>query len=120
MAWLQDNDSAFDIMRKLSMCLQQGYEQGALQRRPHMVLLDISFYRKHLLPHLLDWVLLLLHEKRLGTGKGVNLPTIHKHLSGGSLGPLSPKEEEMLGLLDSEEWKLLNLSWDWLHIFLPQ
>jgi hypothetical protein len=52
----KDNAEATAVLRMIEEAVELGYQQKALQRSPHLVLLSDAFYRSHLLIPLAKWV----------------------------------------------------------------
>ncbi|RNF23641.1 uncharacterized protein Tco025E_02741 [Trypanosoma conorhini] len=114
----------------------KGYEMQALQREPHLVLLDHAYYQRLLLPALLPWVQLwLLHEIRRASRLGFHAPTASFAASlnwdsfrAGTteflLHPVRPARTSALGSAMNANFtpfaiQLLCLAHDWLHRLLP-
>ena len=112
--WREDK-RAYDLLRRLSSSMQQGYEEDALQRQPHTVLLNDHFYRAELRPILADWMILYLQAAQLGNESGVGVGRLRAQI----LGDVDEAQQrELVAKLKPDEWKLLNLTADWLNIFL--
>ena len=122
-ASLRDDKTAYEILRRLCEVTQRGYQRDCLQRQPHMVLLDLGFYRQDMLPVLIDWVLLFLQMEQFGriALSEVDFDTLQTllrtHLGGKKLE--SHSENLLVRCLSHGEWKLLNLMEAWLHTLLP-
>jgi hypothetical protein len=114
--WLSKDEYAEDVLQQLNHGMQMGFERGSLQRRPHVSLLDPQFYRDELMPVLVDWMLLLLKREHIGTEEGVGLRQIKDFLLDHVLGAAQQRE---LDRLSPQGWKLLNLAYDWCHVFMP-
>ena len=57
---VQDTLEARSLLRRIDVAVRQGCSEHALQRAPHLVLLDRRYYRNVLRPLLSQWLLLLL------------------------------------------------------------
>ena len=57
---VQNSPQAQRLLRRIEAAVQRGCNEQALQRVPHLVLLDRRFYRTALRPLLTQWLLLLL------------------------------------------------------------
>ena len=86
-----------------------------MQRRPHTVLLDANFYRNEMLPIFADWMMLYFNAQQLGTAYGDE----HRKKVRAYLGSRGDKAASEGLKLTGVEWQILNLTHDWLHIFLP-
>ena len=112
---LRHNNEAYALLGKLNKTMKKGYDRNALQRRPHTVLLDANFYRNEMLPIFADWMMLYFSAQQVGTAHGdKHRDKVRAYL--GSRGDEAASE----GLkLTAVEWQIVNLTHDWLHIFLP-
>ena len=86
-----------------------------MQRRPHTVLLDANFYRNEMLPIFADWMMLYFNAQQVGTAYGDE----HRKRVRAYLGSRGDKAASEGLKLTGVEWQILNLTHDWLHIFLP-
>ena len=96
------------------MSCQVGYEKDYLQRQPHIILLETAFYHREMKPVLANWMLIFLQGKQLGKRTNVPLDAFRPYLEG-----VADAEEALVGKLTEEEWKILNLSNEWLNKFMP-
>lgn len=102
---LQRVEMARDILVRLAGVMQSGFDNGHLQRRPHVVLLDTKeFYPQKMMPILADWLLLWLKTMQLGSDTGVPLRVVRKQLLHAEL---SDKETQELDRLSCKGWKML-------------
>jgi hypothetical protein len=103
------------VLRQIARAVETGTANKAMQRTPHLVLLDRNFYMTHLRAPLADWMMLWLS---LTPVSGMADKQIVSYL-------LQPKRAmtsantSNLELLDEEFIKMLNLAHDWLNSFLP-
>eukprot|EP01052_Picozoa_sp_SAG31_P020107 SAG31_NODE_1497_length_8098_cov_4.445806_2_plen_778_part_00 len=101
------------ILDSLVTALDRGCRQSSVQLIPHLVLLDRSFYLEELHPLLTRWLVLWMRQ---------NLST---ELSDKEIGDYLSSGPESLGgsmvvkKCTDEILKTLNLSRDWLNVFLP-
>ena len=111
----QDSREAITILENISAIIEKGVASKAMQRTPHMVLLNRGFYSTELKPLMCRWQLLYLRNKRLPTVDAQYL------LSYMMVGPLKdPKAASAVQVaLDDEYMKMLNLSHDLLTNFVP-
>jgi hypothetical protein len=111
----KDSREAITILQSVSSVIQKGIAEKHLQHTPHLVLLNRGFYHKELKPLMARWQLLYLRNKRL--------PTVDdRHLISYMVnGPLKDRQAASAVhiALDDEYMKMLNLSHDLLHNFLP-
>ena len=110
----QDSNRAHSMLASLAKVIQLGYSQRALQRNPHIVLLNIDFYHQQLQPVLLEWLLLWLESQHLS---GLTEEQIRTYILQGSAG--DEKLTQAVSSLSPKMKKLLNLSRDWLTSYLP-
>lgn len=61
----QQSGRAYKILDELARIIEEGYARRALQRSPHLVLLNADWYRVKMMPVLAKWMLLWLGEKPL-------------------------------------------------------
>ena len=110
----QDSNRAHSILAALAKVIQLGYQQRALQRNPHIVLLNIDFYHVAMKPVLMDWLLLWLESQHLS---GLSEDSIRTYVLHGSQDndALTAAVEALTG----KHLKMLNLSRDWLGSYLP-
>jgi hypothetical protein len=105
---------ATEVLRALADAIAEGYATHALQRNPHLVLLDHQFYERRILPVVARWMLIWLHDHfsgRVGVGNEVLLAYL-----GGDIETHRPAVEAGL---TAESKKLLNLARDWVCTLLP-
>ncbi|TMW68228.1 hypothetical protein Poli38472_007900 [Pythium oligandrum] len=110
-----------EAVKKLHDVLGEGYATHALQRFPHLVLLDMEFYETKMLPFIsqlaIDW---LLKHFRMGKME-VSLDAIRHYLecSRQELHTSASIRDEIEGGLSDSSIKLLNLARDWIRTILP-
>lgn len=100
---------ASDLCPKLQEAIQQGYAVHALQKQPHLILLDLQYYTQVLKPLLARWLLEYLHP--LLVAVSISDDEIISYLMGNK----QIKTEDLL----SNSIKILNLARDWLQSYLP-
>lgn len=106
---------ARQLLSELSAALVKGFEAHALQRSPHMILLDVVFYNQSLLPPLARWALIWLYDGRF-TGKvGASNQALLKYL----MGDVEGQRAEIESGLNGESKKLLNLAREWVCTLMP-
>ena len=91
-SWLAQDEMAYEILRKLCSVMQHGFSLGAVQRRPHLVLLDKEvFYRVEVMPLLAEWMSLYLMAQ-------VKRPNLRQHIFVKQLmgSSLTAEEDEMM------------------------
>ena len=57
---IANSPQAQKLLRRIEVAVRRGCNEQALQRVPHLVLLDRGFYRSAIRPQLAHWLLLLL------------------------------------------------------------
>jgi len=65
MSVFEQSGQASEILQRISSLIQVGYNQRALQKLPHITLLNPDFYSVNLLPALAEWVYLWLQKHHL-------------------------------------------------------
>ena len=111
----KDSREAHMILNEISSAIHQGIATQQVQKTPHFVLLERSFYTKQLKLLLARWQLLYLRNKRLPAVEDRHL------LSYLMNGPLKdPQAAQAVSVKLSDEFmKMLNLSQDLLSNFIP-
>ena len=109
-----DSNRAHAILAQLAQLIQLGYSTRALQRNPHVVLLNVEFYHEQLKPVLMDWLLLWLESQHLS---GLSEEQIKAYILHGSTGDV--KLTAAVEALSPKMLKMLNLSRDWLGSYMP-
>lgn len=61
----EQRGAALDILKKISLAVQQGYLNRNLQRLPHVTLLNIEYYESVLKPLMAEWAYLWLQQQHL-------------------------------------------------------
>jgi hypothetical protein len=64
----QQSAVAHGILAELAAAIEEGYDKRALQRSPHLVLLNIEFYVEKLRPLMAQWMNLWLAANQLAGG----------------------------------------------------
>ena len=99
------------LLAELKATVEEGVETQQLQREPHLILLSRPFYTERLRPVLAQWLLqfIRMQRQRQLDDKAV-------------LAYLLRRQKPANGALDratDETMKLLNISHDWLNLYLP-
>jgi thiol-disulfide isomerase/thioredoxin len=141
----QQSSRAHTILRELESVITLGYSLRALQKSPHLVLLNEEWYKSHMLPVMANWCHLWLETNNcaglssaeilayitrdasiLGAqpaGNGIELDAskADQAMFGGvdKEAALHMLYEKAMSKLDGKAFKMLNCATDWLHIFLP-
>lgn len=109
--------------------IDDGVETRALQKTPHIILLNPDWYHEQMKPIVADWVLLWLQQQNVGKS-GLSDSMIKRYiLNGTAVADAATAEErehiEKLhaavgaeGVSESQR-KILNLSHDWLQHYFP-
>ena len=130
---------AHKVLSELSAVITQGYELRALQRSPHLVLLNVEWYHSTMRPVLARWMLLWLEANHVGGG--LSSRQVELYISGDtaadgavhSTDGSADEEQKAAALaaetrelhvqmeaqLDAKSFKLLNLAKEWLRTFMP-
>ena len=137
----QKSTRAASILSDLSDVIEAGYEKRALQRSPHLVLLDEEWYALSMLPVMAKWMTLWLETQHVSVSAtrmaayltrdeklvleeawepavvaAANAVTsVDPQLSA----PLRCLHAFLLANVDPKQLALLNLAADWLRVFLP-
>lgn len=61
----KESQRAVTILDQLRVAIELGYSSRALQRSPHIVLLNPDFYAAELKPHMASWLLLFLESQHV-------------------------------------------------------
>lgn len=77
---LEARGATFDVLERLAAAIDQGYAQMALQRLPHLTLLDAAYYHKRLKPLLAEIAWAWLTSQHL---HGVDKDDVVNYLLGG-------------------------------------
>lgn len=108
---------AKNILEKLKCVIEEGYKLRALQRNPHIVLLNTEWYHQSLKPVMAEWLYMWIETQHMAALS--ELHTIQYLLEGAS----STHNPQLAELIEScvsfEHKKMLNLGRDWLLSFLP-
>lgn len=113
----KESNRAIDVLDKLKDVVTEGYKQRALQRNPHIVLLNPDFYHKYMKPIIAQWALLWLESQNL---TGLSDEQIVKYILEEDR---SNYEQALVDYVNTnlspKNKKMLNLTRDWLKSFLP-
>ena len=83
---------ALDVLNRIAAILAEGYSTRALQRLPHITLLNSEWYHQHLKPVLAEWVYLWLQKQHLhGVSRREAISYIVEGAEAGSSGQLHAK-----------------------------
>ena len=111
----QESREALRILNDIKAKIEEGLGSKVMQRTPHLVLLNTTWYHAQLKPLLANWMLLWLASKRLSGLKDEQIINylLYRHKA----------DEETLQkihyTLSGDHIKMLNLSYDWLRSTLP-
>ncbi len=110
-----ESREAMKLLDKIKAVVERGMQTKVLQRTPHLVLLNTSFYHRELRPLLASWGMLFLSSKRLA---GLTDAEITAFLRDGSKS--SPSVVAAVNSkLSTDYVKMINLMHEWLASFLP-
>eukprot|EP01060_Flectonema_neradi_P029194 TRINITY_DN3976_c6_g1_i2.p1 TRINITY_DN3976_c6_g1~~TRINITY_DN3976_c6_g1_i2.p1 ORF type:complete len:3023 (+),score=543.42 TRINITY_DN3976_c6_g1_i2:1734-10802(+) len=110
------NKEALQVAAEVKVALSKGIESKAVQTIPHIALLSRDFYDAEIAPLMCRWCLIWLRSKR--SSPDLRNEEILLFLSS----PKSPPEalsERILRTSKDRDLKLLNLTAEWIHVFLP-
>lgn len=114
----EDSGFAQAASDRLKEVVHQGFDSQALQRNPHIVLLDLEWYHQSMKPVLAEWCLVWLEAHHVG-GIGVVRDELLRFL----LEPWSNRDAALHRHLEQHltplKMKLLNLAHDWLRSYAP-
>ena len=115
LADIAESKAAAVILDQLEKVIQLGFNTLQLQRSPHLALVSKNFYDVHMKPVLTQWLLLWLRARKL---PNLNDAEVTEFLMKGvtSSHTIIAKVRTLLG---DDHVKMLNLSHDWLHSYLP-
>ena len=111
----QESREALRILNEIKGKIEEGLVNKVMQRTPHLVLLNTTWYHAQLKPLLAQWMLLWLASKRLSGLKDEQITSylLHRHKA----------DEQALQTihytLSGDHIKMLNLTYDWLRSTLP-
>jgi hypothetical protein len=109
----EDSKAARAVLDRLKVVIDTGCSKRALQRIPHLVLLNRGFYSTQLKPLLAEWLLVWLAAQRL---PGLRDEQALQYMTG----QIAPESIDLENANVSDDYlKMLNLSKDWLNSFLP-
>jgi hypothetical protein len=118
----KQSSRAKEILESLRVVINKGYDLRALQRNPHIVLLNIEWYHSTLKPIMADWLYMWIETQHLGTVLSEQM--VKQYL----LHDLSEQDDsgdhqQICHLIETslsiEHKKMLNLGRDWLKSYLP-
>jgi hypothetical protein len=112
----RESHRAADTLEKLKVVIQEGYKLRVLQRNPHIVLLDPDFYHEKMKPIMAEWALLWIESQNL-TGLGPE--QILSYILAETHSEIGESLAELVNGLSPKHKKMLNLTRDWLKMFLP-
>jgi hypothetical protein len=98
------------LLESLRIIIEEGLQQHAMQRHPHLVVLDPEFYHQKMKPVIAKWVLLWLYKHFVGQ-VNVDNEILLAYLQGDE--SQSVRDAVEAGLLP-ESKKLLNLATSWV------
>jgi len=102
------------LLQDIALVVEDGYNQHALQRSPHLVLLDNRFYDISVRPLIARWALVWLHDHFTGR-VGVSNEILLAYLNG----EIEANREAVETGLTAQSKKLLNLAREWVCTLQP-
>lgn len=113
----KQSSRAKDILELLKNTILEGYNIRALQRNPHIVLLNIEWYHTILKPIIANWLYMWIETQHLGN---INENIIKEYiLQDGRNGYNTHLSHIIESSVSIEHRKMLNLARDWLKSYLP-
>lgn len=105
------------LLEKIRGVITQGYESRALQRNPHIVLLNTEWYHSDLKPVMAEWLYMWVETQHMSglTEK----QTIQYLLEGSNNGSNVELADAVESRVSYEHKKMLNLGRDWMLSYLP-
>lgn len=105
------------ILESLRETITEGYRIRALQRNPHVVLLNIEWYHAVLKPIIADWLYMWIETQHLGN---LSESIVKQYiLQDGRDGYNADLGHIIESSVSMEHRKMLNLARDWLKSYLP-
>ena len=126
-----DSELARGTLRALREKIDEGYEKRALQRLPHLVLLNVDYYHAALKPLLAEWAFYWLQKHHL---IGLSRDEALTFVRDGAHSKLHPELAAKLNnthaaasdggagaarAVDPQHVRFLTLARDWLNSYLP-
>ena len=113
----KQSSRAKEILEGLRRVVEEGYACRALQRNPHVVLLNTEWYHSTLRPMMTDWLYMWIETQHLSSiGEG----DVKQYLNEGANMEHNPQLAALIDTqLSQEHKKMLNLGRDWLVSYLP-
>lgn len=102
------------MLSSLSQAIVEGFNAHALQRSPHMILLDLVFYDRYIRPPLARLALIWLYARFTGRIAASN-ESMLRYIEGDVEG----QRAEIEAGLNAESKKLLNLAREWACTLMP-
>ena len=119
----QQSGRAHRVLEELQKVIEQGYEKRALQRSPHLVLLNLEWYHEVMKPVMVQWMMLWLEANHVS---GLSTSEVELYITsngGGEVSRQSPEEARLHATMEEKVdvkcFKLLNLVKEWLRTYLP-
>jgi hypothetical protein len=120
----RNSAEAHDIVKKLAEAVQEGVKNKVVMTQPHTILLDEKFYKRTLRPLLARWLKLFLDMHHVGRqfkdvqdcGLGLSTDEVLSFIREASH---SEELAQRVLRLPEQDIRMLNLSRDWIHTFLP-
>ena len=110
-----DSRDAVEVLDELTAVIEEGCKTKDLQKIPHIVILNRTFYTTKMRPLLSKWMVIYLRHMRI---KDVSDESLLAYLMKGSSAGGDAVSEVVENLSD-EHVKMLNLTHDWLISFAP-
>lgn len=113
----KQSTKAKEILNLIQYTILEGFNIRALQKNPHIVLLNLEWYHSILKPIIADWLFMWIETQHIGT---ISEEIIKKYILEGSSHELNIEITNIIeNSLSCEHKKMLNLARDWLKSYLP-
>lgn len=113
----KQSSRAMEILESLRCVIDDGYACRALQRNPHVVLLNTEWYHHVLRPVMTDWLYMWFETQHLSSLSEAN---VKMYLNEGACREHNSQLAQLIeSELSLEHKKMLNLGRDWLFSYLP-
>ena len=121
----KQSSRAMTILEQLKVVIENGYRKRALQRNPHLILLNVDWYHAEMKPALIDWAYLWLESQHIASV--LHVAQLHEYVMTDT-STLSGKTATgfpcaiaavVRDNVSVEHRKILNLVRNWLNSYLP-
>eukprot|EP01050_Picozoa_sp_SAG11_P001055 SAG11_NODE_43_length_20795_cov_11.860456_3_plen_1106_part_00 len=110
---LVDSRDAFKVLALIKSAIDVGFSSKLVQKTPHIVILDQNFYHSELRPLLSRWIIFWLKESKL---RELSFDKAFEYITRTDVSGIS---SQIRDLCSDENFKILNLTREWLMSFMP-